>query len=303
MKVTLINHTDHPEKMIAIAARMCYSKLNATEMVENLTEEKCLEMVQKITETGHDSILEHISFTFIIEGVSRVLTHQLVRHRIASYHQRSQRYVDEGSAEFVTPPSIANNEKANEVFSKLMMSIDDSYKQLVECGIPKEDARYVLSNATTSQIVVTMNARTLIHFFGLRCCMRAQWEIREMTDEMLKAVRKVLPSVFNTIGPNCFTNGKCTEGKMSCKRMAEMRNVYGEHPEIADCKLYPVTGEILVRDNRYRAFNYHGMTEYINMPGWYSNNGTGDAMHCSEDLKVSNAAIARMKKKEREVKI
>lgn len=225
MKVTLIDYTNEPEKKIAIAARMCYTNLEASEMIENLTEEKCLEMVKKISDVGHDSILEHITFSFVVEGVSRVLTHQLVRHRIASYHQRSQRYVNEGHAKVVCPPSIAKDDKARAIFYDVMKTIDNAYTQLVELGVPGEDARYVLSNATESQMMVTMNVRTLIHFFNLRCCMRAQWEIRRMADAMLTEARKVLPSVFNEVGPSCF-KAVCPEGKMSCGQLGSMNTKY-----------------------------------------------------------------------------
>lgn len=228
MKVTLIDHTINPEAKIAIAARMCYTNLPATEMIANLTEEKCLEMVKKIIDVKHDSILEHVSFTFVIEGVSRVLTHQLVRHRIASYHQRSQRYVKEGDAEVICPPSISITPGAAKVFNETMATINEAYLKLVKLGVPGEDARYVLSSATASQIMVTMNARTLIHFFELRCCMRAQWEIRAMADAMLEKVREELPTVFNKVGPSCYTaNGRCPEGKMSCGKMKPMKEKYG----------------------------------------------------------------------------
>lgn len=164
-----------------------------------------------------------MSFTFAIEGVSRVLTHQLVRHRIASYSQQSQRYVSEHEFEYIMPPSISANPLAKEKFEELMSNIRSTYDQLVELGINKEDARYCLANATETKIVVTMNARTLLHFFQLRCCVRAQWEIRKLADAMLIEVKKVAPVLFKKAGPTCVTSNYCGEGSMTCGRLAAMQ--------------------------------------------------------------------------------
>lgn len=230
IKVKLLSSTVDPTKLIAMAARVCYTNMDIEELAESLTPEKSLEMVNKIFDVGHESILEHVSFFFAVSGVSRVLTHQLVRHRIATYHQRSQRYVNEESADVVIPPSILNNPLAEELFDEIKREVDDAYSELVALGVPKEDARYVLMNATESQLVVTMNARNLIHFFGLRCCSRAQWEIRQMADLMLQATREVLPAVFDKVGPNCYTTGHCPEGKMCCGMMDNMNKKYSAVP-------------------------------------------------------------------------
>ena len=184
IKVKLLEHTPHPERVVAMAARLCYSAAGAEELAEKMTDEQVEKLVDKIIQMGHASTMEHVSFTFGIEGVSRVLTHQLVRHRLASYSQQSQRYVAEHDFEYILPPSIAERPEASERFKALMENIQQAYNDLVEAGVPKEDARYVLANATETKIVVTMNARSLMHFFNLRCCNRAQWEIRELAYKM-----------------------------------------------------------------------------------------------------------------------
>ncbi|MEN6568142.1 MAG: FAD-dependent thymidylate synthase [Veillonellales bacterium] len=222
MKVKLICHTPEPERTVAMSARLCYSPVGAEQLAESMSEEQIDKLVQKIVELGHASTMEHVSFTFAIEGVSRVLTHQLVRHRIASYSQQSQRYVGEHNFEYILPPSVAANETARTKFSSLMDQIRSAYDELVDLGIPKEDARYCLANATETKIVVTMNARTLLHFFQVRCCMRAQWEIRQMAEMMLAEVRKAAPLLFKNAGPTCVTQHYCSEGTMTCGRLAAM---------------------------------------------------------------------------------
>ena len=171
---------------------------------------------------GHGSTIEHVSFTFGIEGVSRVLTHQLVRHRIASYDQQSQRYVREQNFAYVTPPSVADNTVAAAKFREFMTRARAVYDELIAAGVPQEDARYVLPNATQTKILVTMNARTLHHFFNLRCCYRAQWEIREMAYKMLAEVKKVAPTLFKNAGASCVSTGRCPEGDMTCGKLGEM---------------------------------------------------------------------------------
>jgi thymidylate synthase (FAD) len=165
--------------------------------------------------SGHHSVIEHASYTFSIEGVSRALTHQLVRHRLASFSQQSQRYVNMKEADFVMPPTIAADPVLEARFRALMEQIWKEYQALAE-KVPVEDARYVLPNACTTNITVTMNARELWHFFELRTCNRAQWEIRQMADQMLALVQEVSPFIFKNAGPPCISRGKCPEGKMSC---------------------------------------------------------------------------------------
>ena len=222
LKVKLLDYTPEPERVVAMAARLCYSAAGAEELSERLSDEKVREMVEKMVALGHASTIEHVSFTFGIEGVSRVLTHQLVRHRIASYDQQSQRYVAAHDFKYITPPSIGENPEAKKKFDNLIQSIRNTYDELTELGIPKEDARYVLSNATETKILVTMNARTLHHFFNLRCCYRAQWEIREMAYMMLKEVQRVAPTLFKNAGASCVNTGRCPEGEMTCGRFSEM---------------------------------------------------------------------------------
>ena len=241
LKVQLISHTPEPDKVIAQAGKLCYSSVGVDEITQKLTEEEIARYVNMLASIGHESPLEHVSFTFAIEGVSRVLTHQLVRHRLASYSQQSQRYVKLEQFEYIIPPAIEKNEKAKALFIETMEKDQEAYNQIVDelindkirefkkihdrdltkkeySALEKqaiEDARYVFPNACETKIVVTMNARSLLHFFNVRCCNRAQWEIREMATEMLKECKKVAPALFKKAGPDCVY-GKCGEGKMSC---------------------------------------------------------------------------------------
>ncbi|MBE6465926.1 FAD-dependent thymidylate synthase [Denitrobacterium detoxificans] len=216
MHVELLYHTPDPERAIATAARLCYAPVGASELMETMSEERVHSVLSTIMSSGHFSTLEHASFTFAIDGVSRALTHQLVRHRIASYNQQSQRYVKfkQGVA-VVTPNTVSESAEAVEVYQKAIDAATDAYVKLLELGIPAEDARYLLPNAAESKIVVTMNARTLYHFFSERCCNRAQWEIRELAWQMLALVRPLAPFVFADAGPGCV-RGHCPEGKMTC---------------------------------------------------------------------------------------
>ena len=216
MKVTLLSYTKDAERLCAAAARSCYSKKGAAQLLEAMDEPKAGKAIGEITGMGHHSVIEHASYTYSIEGVSRAMTHQLVRHRIASFSQQSQRYVPLKDASFVTPPSIATEPELRQEFEGLMARAWECYRRLGE-KVPAEDARYVLPNACTTNIVVTMNARELWHFFSLRCCRRAQWELREVADEMLRQAKQVSPSIFSEAGPGCV-RGPCPEGRMSCGR-------------------------------------------------------------------------------------
>ncbi|WP_196594364.1 FAD-dependent thymidylate synthase [Pectinatus sottacetonis] len=228
MKVKLIKYTSEPERTVAMAARLCYSSVGAEELSEKMTDEQVEKLVKKIVGMGHASTLEHVTFTFAIEGVSRVLTHQLVRHRIASYSQQSQRYVAEHDFEYIIPPSITKNAAAEKKFTELMSLIRKTYDELTTMDIPKEDARYVLANATETKIVATFNTRSLLHFFSLRCCNRAQWEIRAMANMMLKEVKKAAPLLFKNAGPSCIAEGKCPEGDMTCGKFEQMIKMHEE---------------------------------------------------------------------------
>ena len=223
MQVKLLRYTPEPEKTVAMSARLCYSPIGAAQLEEKITDEQAAKLVRKLVEMGHFSTLEHVTFTFAIEGVSRVLTHQLVRHRIASYSQQSQRYVKEHDFETILPLSIAARPAEREKFEKLMGEIRTLYTEWTEMGIPAEDARYILPNAAETKIVVTMNVRSLYNFFSLRCCTRAQWEIRALAEKMLAEVKEVAPVLFEKAGPSCVTDGICTEGAMTCGRLAALQ--------------------------------------------------------------------------------
>lgn len=243
LKVKLIEYTPNPEKVVAEAAKLCYSPVGIDEIEENLTDEKISKFLDKLMSYGHESVVEHVSFTFGIEGVSRSLTHQLVRHRIASYSQQSQRYVRLNKFEYIVPPEIEKDKDAKAIFVDTMNNITKSYvklseilkKKYIEQGInPRdtekksiEDARYVFPNACETKIIVTMNARSLFNFFKHRCCNRAQWEIRQLAYEMLTEVKKVAPALFRYCGPSCV-NGPCSEGSMTCGKIGEVRAKYKE---------------------------------------------------------------------------
>ena len=215
MKVTLITHTPEPEKVIASAAKLCYSSSDIEMLMNGLTSEKIETFIKKLTDLGHQSPLEHCTFTFGIEGVSRALSHQLVRHRIASYSQKSQRYVKEGQFEYIVPPTITENQADINVYESFMRHCQEAYDYFIRNGIPSEDARFVLPNACETKIIMTMNIRSLLHFFEERCCNRAQWEIRQMANMMLDICIEKAPILFAKAGASCI-RGKCKEGTMSC---------------------------------------------------------------------------------------
>ncbi|MEM2336255.1 MAG: FAD-dependent thymidylate synthase [Candidatus Bathyarchaeia archaeon] len=215
MRVKLLRYTADPELLCGAAALTSSKSGSPSEIFDSIDLERARQTIKRVTGYGHMSVIEHASFTFSIEEVSRALTHQLVRHRIASYTQQSQRYVTYDTLKkYVTPPTIAQNSEAKKIFDETLESISAAYKKLLEMGIPKEDARYILPNAAKTNIVVTMNARELRHFFNLRCCARSQWELREVATEMLRQVKRVAPSLFENAGPTCVELGFCPEGKM-----------------------------------------------------------------------------------------
>ncbi len=251
MKVTLIAHTPTPEKIIAAAAKMCYSDSNAETLLNGLDDEKTNGFIKMLSDLGHESPIEHATFTFGIEGVSRTLLAQITRHRIASFSVQSQRYVKQDNFVFITPPAIADNPEASEIYQKSMQNAINDYmrisdilekkyiQEFMENGTDEktakskaekkaiEDARFVLPNACETKMIVTMNVRSLMNFFRLRCCQRAQWEIRAVADEMLKLCSEVSPVLFRNAGPSCVS-GSCSEGKMSCGKMKETKEYYRE---------------------------------------------------------------------------
>lgn len=216
MRVSLLCHTPEPERLVAAAARLCYADSPPEDLLARMSEEEVRAFLGRLTRMGHLSPFEHASFTFAVSGVSRALTHELVRHRIASYSQRSQRWLNESGFSYITPPSIAGNQAACEIFTAALDEIQSAYAKLLALGIPKEDARFLLPNACQSQIVITMNARGLHNFFALRCCARAQWEIRTLARRMLDLAREVAPGLFLLAGAPCETTGLCNQGDLGC---------------------------------------------------------------------------------------
>lgn len=251
MTVKLLTYTPDPERTVACAAKLCYSAADIGTVMEGLTEEKTDSFLQMLTEIGHESPIEHASFTFGVEGVSRSLLAQLTRHRLASYSVQSQRYVKETAFEFVVPPEIESVPEAKREFLLAMEEDQRHYERLAEIlqkkheaaflseGLPEkearrkaekkaiEDARFVLPNACATKLICTMNARELMNFFTHRCCNRAQWEIRALAREMLRLCREAAPHLFQKAGPPCL-RGACPEGRMSCGRAEEVRRAFTE---------------------------------------------------------------------------
>lgn len=249
LKVKLLNYTANGEETIAQAGKLCYSSVGVDEIAEKQDEESIAKYVKMLASLGHLSPIEHVSFTFAVEGVSRTLTHQLVRHRLASYSQQSQRYVKLDGFEYIIPPEIKENKQASDIFIEAMKNDQKAYDELTEILTTKhyeafiargedeksakskatklaiEDARYVFPNACETKIVFTMNARNLLHFFNLRSCNRAQWEIRALSDEMVKIVKSIYPNLFKNAGPSCV-GGTCPEGKMTCGKIEEVRKKF-----------------------------------------------------------------------------
>ena len=215
MEVILLSYTNNPDVIADMASSVCVGK------------EPDGKSLKHALKSGHESVLEHLSFTFRISGISRACSHQLVRHRLASYSQQSQRYVgisSRDSFEYVVPESISANQEACKEYERLMSVISEIYGRFVDCyKIPQEDARYLLPNACTTELVMTMNARELRHFFNLRCCNRAQWEIRELAYMMLRLCKQVAPKIFEDAGPSCKKLKYCPEVR-SC----------GLHPKLEE---------------------------------------------------------------------
>ena len=249
MKVKLLSYTPQPEKVISMAAKLCYSSVGVEGIEENLTEESVDKFLNMLINIGHESPLEHVSFTFAVEGISRACSHQIVRHRIASYSQQSQRYVKLNQFEYIIPQEINEIEEARELFIDSMNKDQEVYDKLVDILFEKhynnlikfgknekeakreaekkaiEDARYVFPNACETKMVFTMNTRSLYNFLNHRCCERAQWEIRELATEMLRQLKQVAPILFKNVGPNCV-KGPCPEGNMTCGNIIQVRDKF-----------------------------------------------------------------------------
>ena len=228
MKVALVRHTLSPEEVVALGARLCYSKARVDDLLTRVSERDQTEFVNRIMKMGHDSVLEHASFTFGIEGVSRVLLAQITRHRLASFSVQSQRYVSyESGFGYIVPPKIeALGEEAVQEFEQQMDTLHQWYTRWQEkLGTGEggnEDARFVLPGACETRMMVTMNVRELRHFLSLRMCSRAQWEIRALATEMHRLCMEVAPALFANAGPGCL-RGACPEGEKTCGRMLQIR--------------------------------------------------------------------------------
>ncbi len=213
MRVKLLSFTPNPDLTVYLAARVCYSRVSVDQLEEEASPEKVRSLINRVVSSGHHSVLEHASFTFAVEGISRVTSHQLVRHRIASYSQQSLRWVSAEGIDVVIPPSIREVPEALGIFNDIVSKSKEAYKKLIGLGIPKEDARFIIPHGVSTRMIFTMNARELHHFFRLRLCTRAQWEIRELAKMVLMEVRKVAPIIFEKAGPPCITEGRCFEEK------------------------------------------------------------------------------------------
>lgn len=235
LKVILLRYTPNPEETIAMAAKLCYSASDISLLRGKIESKDQKEFVEKLMIMGHMTPIEHPSFTFAIEGISRACSHQLVRHRLASYSQQSQRYVSEKNGfDYIIPETIKKDKNLNKYFQDFMEEAQKAYNYIIERlnekGVKGEeanqDARFVLPNAAETKLIATMNARELLHFFRLRCCYRAQWEIRHLAEQMLFLVKPIAPKIFEKAGPACLY-APCPEGKMACKELRNVRKKYG----------------------------------------------------------------------------
>ena len=239
LKVILLRATPDPDELVALGARLCYAKADLDALQQRVESGDQRAFVERVMQRGHLSVTEHANFTFAVEGVSRALLAQLTRHRIASFSVQSQRYVSMADGfDYVIPPAIeALGEDAKQEFIRQMETMQAWYcdwqEKLGGAGeSANEDARFVLPNAAATRLVMTMNARELMHFFSLRCCNRAQWEIRAVADEMLRLVLPLAPHIFASAGPRCLV-GPCPEGRMCCGKQTEVRAKYAKLKEEA----------------------------------------------------------------------
>ena len=208
MSVGLISYTPNPEILCARMASVSWRK----KIPKNLSIEEAREIIKRVIGYGHVSVIEHASFTFFIDGVSRAFSHQLVRHRLASYTQQSLRYVNlSGKSSYHIEFPQRHGLILHDMYEEHMKKSKELYNHMIEQQVPPEDARLILPIGTQTKIAVTMNARELLHFFSLRCCSRAQWEIRRVANLMLKLVKEVAPTIFENAGPRCKQLGYCPE--------------------------------------------------------------------------------------------
>ena len=222
--VILLASTPNPDELVAAAARICYRDVTAADLLRREEESLSEELLDHIWRSGHHSPFEHAVFTFAVDGLSRVASHQLVRHRMASFSQQSQRYVRMAAPDVVAPPSVAAHPEAAAIFDRQARAAHEAYGKLLSLGIPAEDARFILPHGWGTRLVLTMNARELHHFFRLRLCRRAQWEIREMARLMLAECRAVAPVIFRRAGPSCLF-GPCTEARPCGRPYKDMEDL------------------------------------------------------------------------------
>ncbi len=230
MRVKLVRHTAQPQELVALAARLCYSNADIEKLMHSIEARDQKHFIDDLAQSGHFSTFEHASFSFLVEGVSRTLLAQITRHRLASFSVQSQRYASKRSEDvfdYVLPPAIeALGEEEAARFHEQMRTMQAWYNEWSDkLGAGEEgneNARFVLPGACATRMLVTMNARELLHFFSLRCCNRAQWEIRALAWEMLGQAVRVAPYLFAGAGPACVS-GRCPEGKKSCGKMDEVR--------------------------------------------------------------------------------
>ena len=227
-EVQLVAQTPAPERVVASAAKLCYSPSRASDIFLGPGDESVVFFLKKLRSIGHLSPFEHASFTFAVDGLSRVASHQLVRHRLASFSQQSQRYVKMTSEAAVTPPSVSALPEAKDIFERQLSSAMDAYGRLIALGIPKEDARFILPHGAETSLMLTMNARELHHFFSLRLCRRAQWEIRDLARKILALAHKAAPALFEPSGPSCLTQGRCVEAQSCGRPFSSMEEILSE---------------------------------------------------------------------------
>lgn len=225
--VRLLAHTPNPEDLVALAAMLCYNpgSIDSIMAIQRSDDVKAA-YIQRLIVSRHESVLEHACFTFSIDGVSRACSHQLVRSRIASFSQRSQRYVKEADFDYTTPASVeVAGSHAKTIYRDTMDILNERYQELLKLGVPAEDARMILPNACVTQLIVTMNARELLHVFRHRCCERAQWEYRGVATEMLRLAKHIAPNIFKQAGPSCVSD-RCYEGNLSCGKQVEIKEKF-----------------------------------------------------------------------------
>lgn len=214
--VEMVSAPDNTLKTVYVACRTCYSEQYPQEIWnDDYSDEKMLKLLTKVMSSGHHSTLEHCQYVFAVSGISRACSHQLVRHRHMSFSQKSQRYVTETSQfEYITPPAIANSEFVDE-YNAFMVKIQDFYSRMVESGIKAEDARFVLPNATSTSMILSLNLREFIHLAGLRLCTNSQHEIRKLVQKMVDLAIEKDRWLDEYLVPKCEVLGYCNEIK-SC---------------------------------------------------------------------------------------